>query len=147
MLSEPGVDLRQPVRLEKQLLKAQTDMDTEVGASMLQLLQVQLWGKGPSLIPPYGPSSTHTLVCSFACLLACLFIICGHLSCIHSFIHPAIHSSIHTAIHPSVHMQLSPAMYLHMCVEWDQAGIARRAYLQFSCCQTTPCSASFWTLI
>ena len=42
LLSEPGVDLRQPVRLEKQLLKEQTDMDTEVGASMLQLLQVQL---------------------------------------------------------------------------------------------------------
>lgn len=42
LLSEPGVDLRQPVRLEKQLLKDQTDMDTEVGASMLQLLQVQL---------------------------------------------------------------------------------------------------------
>ena len=41
MLSEPGIDLRQPVRLEKQLLKAHLDMDTEVGASMLQLLQVQ----------------------------------------------------------------------------------------------------------
>ena len=41
MLSEPGIDLRQPVRLEKQLLKAHVDMDTEVGASMLQLLQVQ----------------------------------------------------------------------------------------------------------
>lgn len=44
LLSEPGVDLRQPVRLEKQLLeKHQSDMDTEVGASMLQLLQVHLW--------------------------------------------------------------------------------------------------------
>ena len=42
LLSEPGVDLRQPVRLEKQLLKDQSDMDTEVGASMLQLLQAQL---------------------------------------------------------------------------------------------------------
>ena len=42
LLSEPGVDLRQPVRLENQLLKDQVDMDTEVGASMLQLLQVQL---------------------------------------------------------------------------------------------------------
>ena len=42
LLSEPGVDLRQPVRLEKQLLKDQSNMDTEVGASMLQLLQVQL---------------------------------------------------------------------------------------------------------
>ena len=41
LLSEPGVDLRQPVRLEKQLLKEQLEMDTEVGASMLQLLQVQ----------------------------------------------------------------------------------------------------------
>ena len=40
MLSEPGIDLRQPVRLEKQLLKEHLDMDTEVGASMLQLLQV-----------------------------------------------------------------------------------------------------------
>lgn len=39
LLSAPGVDLRQPVRLEKQLLKEQ--LDTEVGASMLQLLQVQ----------------------------------------------------------------------------------------------------------
>lgn len=44
LLSEPGVDLRQPVRMEKQLLeKHQSDMDTEVGASMLQLLQVHLW--------------------------------------------------------------------------------------------------------
>ena len=42
MLSEPGIDLRQPVRLENQLLKAHLDMDTEVGASMLQLLQVHL---------------------------------------------------------------------------------------------------------
>ena len=42
MLSEPGVDLRQPVRLENQLLVNNVDMDTEVGQSMLQLLQVLL---------------------------------------------------------------------------------------------------------
>ena len=41
LLSEPGIDLRQPVRLENQLLKEHLDMDTEVGASMLQLLQVR----------------------------------------------------------------------------------------------------------
>lgn len=46
MLSEPGVDLRQPVRLENQLLVNNVDMDTEVGQSMLQLLQV--------LLPHYG---------------------------------------------------------------------------------------------
>jgi len=40
MLSEPGIDLRQPVRLENQLLIDNVDMDTEVGQSMLQLLQV-----------------------------------------------------------------------------------------------------------
>lgn len=40
MLSEPGIDLRQPVRLETQLLKENVDMDSEVGQSILQLLQV-----------------------------------------------------------------------------------------------------------
>ena len=40
MLSEPGIDLRQPVRLETQLLKDNVDMDSEVGQSILQLLQV-----------------------------------------------------------------------------------------------------------
>ena len=40
MLSEPGVDLRQPVRLASQLLMDNANMDSEVGQSMLQLLQV-----------------------------------------------------------------------------------------------------------
>ncbi|KAA6419051.1 MAG: hypothetical protein FRX49_11014 [Trebouxia sp. A1-2] len=39
MLSEPGIDLRQPVRLENQLLTDNAEMDSEVGQSMLQLLQ------------------------------------------------------------------------------------------------------------
>ena len=42
MLSEPGIDLRQPVRLASQLLTDNVNMDTEVGQSMLQLLQVCL---------------------------------------------------------------------------------------------------------
>ena len=42
MLSEPGIDLRQPVRLASQLLIDNVNMDTEVGQSMLQLLQVCL---------------------------------------------------------------------------------------------------------
>ena len=48
MLSEPGIDLRQPVRLASQLLFDNRDMDTEVGQSMLQLLQVclQLFSMG-----------------------------------------------------------------------------------------------------
>ena len=39
MLCESDTHLRQPVRLETQLLKLKT-MDVEVGQSMLQLLQV-----------------------------------------------------------------------------------------------------------
>ncbi|DBA77572.1 TPA: Pde-4p [Trebouxia sp. C0004] len=39
MLSEPGIDLRQPVSLENQLLTDNAEMDSEVGQSMLQLLQ------------------------------------------------------------------------------------------------------------
>ena len=41
ILSESGINLRQPVALEKQLLRVQR-MDSEVGRSMLQLLQVRL---------------------------------------------------------------------------------------------------------
>ena len=41
MLSESGTNLRQPVGLENQLLKNQR-MDSDVGKSMLQLLQVLL---------------------------------------------------------------------------------------------------------
>ncbi len=39
ILSESDTNLRQPVELENQLLKHMT-MDSEVGQSMLQLLQV-----------------------------------------------------------------------------------------------------------
>jgi hypothetical protein len=39
ILSESNIDLRQPVGLEEQLLKDDV-LDTEVGQSMLQLLQV-----------------------------------------------------------------------------------------------------------
>ena len=41
ILSESDTNLRQPVALEKQLL-IDVDMDSEVGQSMLQLLQVLL---------------------------------------------------------------------------------------------------------
>ena len=41
VLSESGPNLRQPVELETQLLK-HMPMDSEVGRSMLQLLQVRL---------------------------------------------------------------------------------------------------------
>lgn len=51
MLSKPGVDLRQPVRLENQLLVNNVDMDTEVGQSMLQLLQVLLARYGAVTLP------------------------------------------------------------------------------------------------
>ncbi len=40
MLSESDTNLRQPIELENQLLKHMT-MDSEVGQSMLQLLQVR----------------------------------------------------------------------------------------------------------
>ncbi len=40
ILSESNIDLRQPVGLEEQLLKDDV-LDTEVGQSMLQLLQVR----------------------------------------------------------------------------------------------------------
>ncbi len=53
MLSEPGIDLRQPVSLENQLLTDNTDMDSEVGQSMLQLLQVL---PSPSSLPSLFPS-------------------------------------------------------------------------------------------
>ncbi len=59
MLSEPGIDLRQPVRLENQLLTENTDMDSEVGQSMLQLLQVLTTPLGaclPALPFPSLPS-------------------------------------------------------------------------------------------
>ena len=39
ILSESDTNLRQPVALEKQLLN-EVDVDSEVGQSMLQLLQV-----------------------------------------------------------------------------------------------------------
>ena len=39
ILSESNIDLRQPVGLEEQLLKDEA-LDSEVGQSMLQLLQV-----------------------------------------------------------------------------------------------------------
>ena len=51
MLSEPGIDLRQPVRLENQLLTDNAEMDSEVGQSMLQLLQVL-----PTAISPCLPA-------------------------------------------------------------------------------------------
>lgn len=41
ILSESNTDLRQPVGLEEQLLKDEA-LDSEVGQSMLQLLQVLL---------------------------------------------------------------------------------------------------------
>ena len=41
ILSESNTDLRQPVGLEAQLLKDEA-LDSEVGQSMLQLLQVHL---------------------------------------------------------------------------------------------------------
>ena len=41
LLGESSTHLRQPVGLEMQLLEVD-DMDTEVGSSMLQLLQVWL---------------------------------------------------------------------------------------------------------
>ena len=41
ILSESNTDLRQPVALEKQLLKDEA-LDSEVGQSMLQLLQVSI---------------------------------------------------------------------------------------------------------
>ena len=41
VLSESDTNLRQPIELENQLLKHMT-MDSEVGQSMLQLLQVRL---------------------------------------------------------------------------------------------------------
>ena len=40
VLSESDTNLRQPIELENQLLKHMT-MDSEVGQSMLQLLQVR----------------------------------------------------------------------------------------------------------
>lgn len=49
MLSEPGIDLRQPVSLENQLLTDNAEMDSEVGQSMLQLLQVLPTAIGPCL--------------------------------------------------------------------------------------------------
>ena len=42
MRCESYTHLRQPVRLETQLLKLKT-MDAEVGQSMLQLLQASIW--------------------------------------------------------------------------------------------------------
>ena len=42
VLSESNTNLRQPIELENQLLKHMT-MDSEVGQSMLQLLQVRLF--------------------------------------------------------------------------------------------------------
>ena len=39
ILSQSGINLRQPVALEKQLLRVER-MDSDVGRSMLQLLQV-----------------------------------------------------------------------------------------------------------
>lgn len=41
ILSESNTDLRQPVGLEEQLLKDEA-LDSEVGQSMLQLLQVNM---------------------------------------------------------------------------------------------------------
>lgn len=46
ILSESNTDLRQPVGLEAQLLKDEA-LDSEVGQSMLQLLQVYLTWSSP----------------------------------------------------------------------------------------------------
>ena len=56
LLKVSNTDMRQPVGLEEQLLKDDA-MDTEVGQSMLQLLQV-------SLLPPLASMHTQRhLVC------------------------------------------------------------------------------------
>ena len=46
ILSESNTDLRQPVGLEAQLLKDEA-LDSEVGQSMLQLLQVRFTPSSP----------------------------------------------------------------------------------------------------
>ena len=52
ILSQSGTNLRQPVSLETQLLQDQ-QMDSDVGRSMLQLLQVLPPLLGPSALPPF----------------------------------------------------------------------------------------------
>lgn len=75
ILSESNIDLRQPVGLEEQLLKDDV-LDSEVGQSMLQLLQVRndmciipclLFFVESSSSPPFSFSGSDT--CS-NCFLA-----------------------------------------------------------------------------
>ena len=65
ILGESNIDLRQPVGLEQQLLKDEA-LDSEVGQSMLQLLQVPLFA---------GITNGATcFVCLIVGSLVCLFV-------------------------------------------------------------------------
>ena len=74
ILSESNIDLRQPVGLEEQLLMDDA-LDTEVGQSMLQLLQVLHLSHRPTCLPimtaprspPLNSALTAYLICAGYC--------------------------------------------------------------------------------
>ena len=61
ILSESNIDLRQPVGLEEQLLKDDV-LDSEVGQSMLQLLQVRTDMRSTSCLHMFTANSASTLL-------------------------------------------------------------------------------------
>lgn len=72
ILSESNIDLRQPVGLEEQLLKDDV-LDSEVGQSMLQLLQVRTDMRSTSCLlffaasPAVPPAAIASLQTTLAC--------------------------------------------------------------------------------
>jgi len=61
ILSESNIDLRQPVGLEEQLLKDDV-LDSEVGQSMLQLLQVRTDMRSTSCLHMFTANSASPLL-------------------------------------------------------------------------------------
>ncbi len=61
ILSESNIDLRQPVGLEEQLLKDDV-LDSEVGQSMLQLLQVRTDMRSTSCLHIFTANSASPLL-------------------------------------------------------------------------------------